>query len=144
MGCNGGGDDGANGGGGGSLWLIDATGAYRVRALACGGGKVENIHDKEDEQSQPMMVANIVNQKLLEIDFETITAREGIIHILRILTREDQEGENKESEEINDDSHQLQSSPMQLPPLVPMNSEMEIAITDSQNGKLQRLRLSSL
>lgn len=106
----------SGGDGGGSLWLIDATGAYRVRALACGGGKVEG---------EQYMVAHLVNKKLQETDFDTMTAREGVAHMLRILTR---------------DSHGTEDEP----PLVPANSEMEVAITDSKKGKLERLRLSSL
>jgi 20S proteasome alpha/beta subunit len=51
------------------LWLIDATGAYRVRAHAVGGG----------------VGASNVNQQLEEIDFSLLTKEEGVKRILNIL-----------------------------------------------------------
>ena len=54
------------------LWLIDATGAYRVRAHALGGGEEENKYDDENEEN-----VNI-NQKLCNYDFLSLSSMEGL------------------------------------------------------------------
>ena len=123
-----------------SLWLIEATGAYRVRALAIGGGKVEG--GPSDEKR---MVADIVNQHLQHVDFSTMTAKEGALCLLEILNGDrrksllasstNQEGEDQDKDP--DNSHWLY-------PLVPADCEMEIAITNSERRQTRRLSLSSL
>lgn len=106
----------------GSLWFVDVTGAYRVRALAIGGGKAETGEEK-DEHS---LVAQLVNAQLMRTDFSTITAREGVVHILKILCGGDEENDSSST------------------PLVPVDCEMEIAITKATLEKIQRLNLSTL
>ena len=56
------------------LWLIDATGAYRVRAHALG-----NIHEDGDN----------LNQKLCEYDFASLSCREGLQILREMVTKRD-------------------------------------------------------
>ena len=60
------------------MWLIDATGAYRVRAHALGGGLSPN-------GSQ----ASTVNEQLSLTDFSGWTAQEGARELLKILSKKD-------------------------------------------------------
>lgn len=94
----------------GFLWYLDATGAYPVRALAIGGGPAEG------EKDGNLVVAQLVNAQLEKSDFTTMTAQEGVLHLLKIL----KDG-----------------------PLVPSGCELEIAICGSSN-RVQRPRLSDL
>lgn len=74
------------------------------------------------------MVAQVVNQKLQCLDFSSMTAQEGVLCILKVLT----------GQTLNDSKDN--SSPM----LVPADSEIEMAITDkTTRGKLKRFTLSS-
>jgi 20S proteasome alpha/beta subunit len=64
-------------GDGGSLWLVDATGAYRVRAHAVGNG------------------AKTINQRLTKVDMSSMSCEECREQLLKLLTTEgtkDEEG----------------------------------------------------
>jgi 20S proteasome alpha/beta subunit len=64
-------------GDGGLLWLVDATGAYRVRAHAVGNG------------------AKTMNQRLTKVDVSSMSCEECMVQLLKLLTAEatkDEEG----------------------------------------------------
>ena len=84
---------------GGSLWLVDQTGAYAVRALALGGGSIE--------------VNALLNDKLRQVDWSDLTAKEGLLQILNFV-----------SEQAKDSSQQQHCA--------------EIAIVDFQGRRLVR------
>lgn len=113
----------------GSIWWIDVAGSYQVRAFAIGGGKLEtSSKDDNNSNDNNRMVAQVVNQKLQCLDFSSMTAQEGVLCILKVLT----------GQTLNDSKDN--SSPM----LVPADSEIEMAITDkTTRGKLKRFTLSS-
>ena len=113
----------------GSIWWIDVAGSYQVRAFAIGGGKLEtSSKDDNNSKDNNRMVAQVVNQKLQCLDFSSMTAQEGVLCILKVLT----------GQTLNDSKDN--SSPM----LVPADSEIEMAITDkTTRGKLKRFTLSS-
>lgn len=60
---------------GGYLWLIDATGAYRVQSHAVGGGS----------WSQDGNVASLVNEQLAAVDFTSLSKEQGVKELLEIL-----------------------------------------------------------
>jgi len=70
----------------GSLWLVDATGAYRARAMAIGSG------------------ATIVNSRLCKIAFHEVTKEEGVRLLLKAITEveEDVEEDIEEQELLNE------------------------------------------
>jgi hypothetical protein len=57
------------------LWLIDATGAYRVQAHAVGGGS----------WSQDGAVVSLVNAQLASMDFTSLSKEQGVKELLEIL-----------------------------------------------------------
>lgn len=116
-----------------SLWLIEATGAYRVRALAIGGGETDDTDDGKQ------IVADIVNQQLQKIDFSKMTARDGAKCILKILN-----GSRATEGFINTYRMVEEGTSKSGPAIVPEGCEMEIAITNSEQRQMQRIRLSSL
>lgn len=63
------------------LWLVDATGAYRVRAHAVGLG------------------AKTVNERLRKIDFAALTCRQGALRLLDTIVEEPEEKESSEEKE---------------------------------------------
>ena len=68
-----------SGSSGGYLWLIDATGAYRVRAHAIGGGGLSPTGGQ----------ASIVNEQLSKLDFSALTKEQGIRELLKIISKND-------------------------------------------------------
>jgi len=64
-----------------SLWLVDMTGAYRVRAHSVGLG------------------AKIINERLRKMDFTTLTVDEGALRLLETLVEEPEENEDSKDKE---------------------------------------------
>ena len=62
----------------GSLWLIDNTGSYPVRALAIGNG------------------SSAYNEKLCHIPFHTVSKEEGLKILIQLLIYQYKEDENKD------------------------------------------------
>lgn len=57
-----------------SLWLVDATGAYAVRAIALGGGTLQ---------------ANaILNDELRQVNWRDLTAKEGLQCLLELVEKQ--------------------------------------------------------
>jgi hypothetical protein len=95
------------------IWLVDASGAYPVRALAIGGGPISTVSD-------------LVNQRLMEHDWETMTTTDALNALLGILKERDDESKRN---------------------LLAENTRMEVAFLDSAEGRsrmMRRQRLSSL
>lgn len=67
--------DGANGAG--RLWLVDATGAYLVRAHCVGGGTIDGTAD---------LVSDLINAQLMETDFGSLSVDEGLRRLLALLS----------------------------------------------------------
>jgi len=84
------------------LWLVDATGAYSVRAICLGGGMMKSAkvdvlnHDADNGGMMP--TADAVNKKLLDWMKEStvsgkerrpycdMTAKEGLVKLLDVLS----------------------------------------------------------
>ena len=64
------------------LWLIDATGAYRVRAHALGG----NIIHGDDDNGDGGDDGNL-NEKLCEHDFLSLSCTEGLQILKNIIAK---------------------------------------------------------
>ena len=56
------------------LWLIDATGAYAVRALALGGG--------------PVQANAVLNDELRRVDWRDLSAKEGLQRLLELVAQQ--------------------------------------------------------
>ena len=85
----------------GQAWLVDATGAYPVRALCIGGGA---IHDGK-------LIADAVNLKLMEQDWTSMSTDQALEALLGIFSG---------SEVQDDNSHPIR--------LVPKNTRLEVAV----------------
>jgi hypothetical protein len=110
-------DDGAVG----SLWMTDVNGWCRVKSLAIGGGKAP------DNDQNCTVVAQLVNAKLQQLEFRTMTMEKALSHILAILSGDD--GTEKDGNITC--------------PLVPNGSELEIALAMANSGgRMRRLSLS--
>ena len=102
-----------------SLWLVDATGAYPVRAMCVGGGLGNNNKNNERE-----LVARTAQKRLREIDFSRLTGEEGLQRLISLLT-----GEN---------GSEMRGA------LVKPRTRLEMAVVDSSRRKLIRVQLKSL
>lgn len=104
----------------GCLWLVDATGAYPVRAHCIGGGLVGKTAE---------MVSNRVNTKLARLDFSTLDATEGARRLVGMLVGETVDGNGQGEKEES---------------LLKAGTRLEVAITDSGKRRMRRLQLSTL
>ena len=93
------------------LHLVDATGAYRVRAHAVGFG------------------AKTVNARLRAIRFDTMSADEGIDRLVQVLLASNDEREEPEGGGGNDKWQPLKNS-----------TRVELAIVDAERKCLRRIR----
>ena len=103
---------------GGYLWLVDTTGAYRVRAHAIGIG------------------AECINKQLMTTDFSKLTVEEGVQFLLDIVKKECASKTDIERN-INISQENVSKSDWNLPP----RSIVEMAVVDSSRQKLRRIRL---
>lgn len=73
-----------------SLWLVDPTGAYPVRAICLGGGT-------DSTNGEPL--AKIVQHHLRknDIDFASMTTDEGVNEILKLLRKENTTDQRKDA-----------------------------------------------
>eukprot|EP00593_Proboscia_inermis_P002644 CAMPEP_0171297408 /NCGR_PEP_ID=MMETSP0816-20121228/6158_1 /TAXON_ID=420281 /ORGANISM="Proboscia inermis, Strain CCAP1064/1" /LENGTH=295 /DNA_ID=CAMNT_0011771663 /DNA_START=65 /DNA_END=952 /DNA_ORIENTATION=- len=103
------------------LYLIDSTGAYRTRAFALGAG------------------SNIMNRKLMFIDFETLSSLEGLkklTSVMEELCSSTNDRQNEDDEEkasvaaFNEDD--------QRGIVLPSGSVLEIGILDGISKRLDR------
>jgi hypothetical protein len=101
-----------------SLWLVDLTGAYPVRAMCLGGGL-------DTTSGEP--IAKSVQRRLrkTDIDFASITVEEGVNELLKLLR--EQEG--------NEGCRGA---------LLQKDTRLEIALLKEQNGIFTRSRIASL
>jgi hypothetical protein len=97
------------------LWLVDATGAYRVRAHAVGLG------------------AKTINERLRRIDFSSLTRNQGALRLLETIVEEPKE-EDASSKEDKD------SKPWKLPD----NALAEVAVVAPCERKMKRIRIDDL
>lgn len=100
--------------GGDRLWLVDATGAYPVRAYCLGGGLTKGILDNNTSKSNGdsmVPTSDAVNQRLLDLfKAESVagkdrqpyfdrTAEEGLKILLELLTGKDRNDPKKDEKE---------------------------------------------
>ena len=116
------------------LYLIDATGSYRVRAHAIGNG------------------ASTIHKRLVFVDFEDMTCIEGLRTLLQIIAEESgmlsssvkASSENASSTmmSINDEhgNHECVAGAW----TIPQNPGVELAVLKSCEQRMRRIRLSSL
>lgn len=97
------------------MWLVDATGAYRVRAHAVGLG------------------AKTINERLRRIDFSSLTRNQGALRLLETIVEEQKE------EEISSRDKD-QATPWKLPD----NALAEVAVVASCERKMKRIRIDDL
>ena len=131
----------------GSLWFVDASGAYRLRALAIGGGKLETASKKDADKSSShnegnSMVAQQVNAQLQQINFADISAEDGVRCIVKIL-----QGYKRRVRASSTDSGDSiewdEEEGVARLPLVAEGCELELAISGRQDG-MHRLSLGDI
>jgi hypothetical protein len=127
----------------GSIFLLDATGAYRVRAHSVGAG------------------ALLLNQKMGFVDFRSMNCREGLRVLLRMMADEGglsakpekvTEAANAKGQQILKDavekaavdttSRKEYSEPQ--PWSLPLSTATELAIIKNGEGMMKRVRLATL
>ncbi|GAX19272.1 hypothetical protein FisN_4Lh153 [Fistulifera solaris] len=101
-----------------SLWLVDLTGAYPVRAICLGGGL-------DTMSGEPMAKMAQSRLRKTDIDFASITVEEGVNELLRILR--EQNG--------NDGCRGT---------LLQKDTRLEIALLKEQNGIFTRRKIAFL
>lgn len=136
---------------GGSLYLVDSTGTYRVRAHAIGNG------------------SDVLHKSLVFVDFETLDCLDGLRTLLRIIAEEgglvsptrllgdELLNETLGSTGNSGDDSNTGSSVMAKPAfvgsevqnpsrkwIVPSNTAVELAVLRSGTNKMRRIRLPSL
>ncbi|KAL3924590.1 MAG: hypothetical protein SGARI_006005, partial [Bacillariaceae sp.] len=107
-----------------ALWLVDATGAYRVRACAVGGG----------------VLAGQVNNYLQKQEWTTMTSKDVVMKLLLTMyhdIRDDKTDSSKPRDMTNDENDEQERIS------VPKGSVVEM-MTISKEGKMSRLFSSTL
>merc|ERR1712071_561281 len=97
----------------GSLWLVDATGAYQVRALAIGNG------------------ASFINKQLCNIAFHEVSKEEGVQLLIKAISSSLED----DTLSIQDDGHDddIKWNP-------PEGSYRESGVVDFKSQSLKRIR----
>jgi hypothetical protein len=111
---------------GSCLYLVDATGSYRVRAHAIGNG------------------ASTIHKRLVSVDFEDISCEDGLRTLLQIVAEEaglslsvkPKPIKNVSSSTIDEDDNTGTWS-------IPRNAAVELAVLRKEQ-RMRRIRLSSL
>jgi hypothetical protein len=76
------------------LWLLDATGPYRIRAHALGGGQYVDDQDTQTLDGavrgtsavvNSEKLADVVNARLAQVDWTQFDTEAGLFHILQML-----------------------------------------------------------
>jgi len=106
---------------GGFLWLVDATGAYRVRAIAIGEG------------------SRLLNKRLLSTSFSGLTSNEGVRLLLSII-KDESSGDGDKGSLSKDTGVSINIGGWTLPE----KTAVEIAIVDSSIRKMRRIRQALL
>jgi len=135
------------------LWLVDATGAYPVRAHCIGGDgggggggqavvppPVVVAADKKTSATATApggagsgLVSHRVNAALSKVDFTELDTSQGTQRLLRILGGQEAAGaKNGNKKETTE------------PPLLPAGTRLEVAVIDSNKRRMVRVLLSSL
>ena len=112
---------------GSCLYLVDATGSYRVRAHAIGNG------------------ASTIHKRLVSVDFEDISCVDGLRKLLQIVAEEagislsvkPKPVKNVSSSTMDEDDNTGTWS-------IPRNAAVELAVLRNSEQRMRRLRLSSL
>jgi hypothetical protein len=91
------------------LWLVDATGAYPVRAMCVGGGMYK-------ASGEP--IAKLAQAILRKRDFADLSAEEGLKVLLRLLSNEDEA--------------------LRVGPLLKRGTRLEMAVVDNAVRKMIR------
>ena len=137
-----------------SLFLIDETGSYPVRALALGGGMIreevpsvkktkapatstiyeEAMEDDSPPQTRYVPTSDKVNQRLLHIDFSQLTAEQGLMRLLTLLSGRADSSHSEKDEE----------SSSSTPPLLDPDTRLELAVADFREQRLARRSVASL
>jgi hypothetical protein len=91
------------------LWLVDATGAYPVRAMCVGGGM-----DKASGEPVAKLVQGILRRR----DFADLSAEEGLKALLSLLSNEDEA--------------------LRVGPLLKRGTRLEMAVVDNTLRKMIR------
>eukprot|EP00559_Dactyliosolen_fragilissimus_P009439 CAMPEP_0184861090 /NCGR_PEP_ID=MMETSP0580-20130426/5860_1 /TAXON_ID=1118495 /ORGANISM="Dactyliosolen fragilissimus" /LENGTH=409 /DNA_ID=CAMNT_0027358459 /DNA_START=19 /DNA_END=1248 /DNA_ORIENTATION=+ len=149
---------------GGFLWLIDDTGAYRVRAHAVGRGATflnpkliallstsssQSNHDNHNHD-----IHNHLENEQLEQHTPNMTVEQGIHHLLTCVwnTFGSDREQQLQNAETNDDENQKQTYDPNDHDQENIDSEwilgsdvrVELAAVDAKTGKLRRFRLSHM
>ena len=112
---------------GSCLYLVDATGSYRVRAHAIGNG------------------ASTIHKRLVSVDFEDISCIDGLRTLLQIVGEEaglslsvkPKSIKNVSSSTMDEDDNTGTWS-------IPRNAAVELAVLRNSEQRMRRIRLSSL
>jgi hypothetical protein len=149
-----------------SLFLVDATGSYPVRALALGGGMTTvvikkkkpmlstttihtvNVEEKSDN-SISVAVADEVNQRLCHVDFSNLSAKQGLKRVLTLLAgNHQQQHQQRRHDAIIEDSMVSNSDNNEEnddhPALLAHDTRLELAVAYFDKQGFTRLGLSSL
>jgi len=132
--------------GGDRLWLVDATGAYPVRAYCLGGGLTKRELDNNTSKgSGDSMVptSDAVNQRLLDLlKAESVagkhrlpyfdgTAEEGLEILIELLSGKNRNDPGKDAKESRET-------------LLQKGTRLELGIVGSAQAKIVRKRVSEL
>lgn len=112
---------------GSCLYLVDASGSYRVRAHAIGNG------------------ASTIHKRLVSVDFEDISCVDGLRKLLQIVAEEagislsvkPKPVKNVSSSTMDEDDNTGTWS-------IPRNPAVELAVLRNSEERMRRIRLSSL
>lgn len=112
---------------GSCLYLVDASGSYRVRAHAIGNG------------------ASTIHKRLVSVDFEDISCVDGLRKLLQIVAEEaglslsvkPKPIKNASSSTMDEDNNTGTWS-------IPRNPAVELAVLRNSEQRMRRIRLSSL
>jgi hypothetical protein len=148
-----------------SLFLVDATGSYPVRALALGGGmttvvvKKEPVlskhstlnddKDKNSRNSRSVAVADEVNRRLCHVDFSNLTAKQGLEHVSTILSGKLQHHQLNDAiiganDVANNNNNNNEEKEDYHPALLAHDTRLELAVAYFDKQGFTRLGLSSL
>jgi len=121
---------GGGGGQGGCLYLLDAAGVHRVRALAVGRG------------------SDAVNRRLLAVDFMPLGRDAAARRLLEVVNGGEGRFDGKEKDDEDKDGDDLDNNndngnfDRGQPPLLPKGSRVELAFVDAR--RMTRIRQSEL
>ncbi len=112
---------------GSCLYLVDATGSYRVRAHAIGNG------------------ASTIHKRLVSVDFEDISCVDGLRTLLQIVAEEAGLSLSVKPKQIKDVSSSTMDEDDNTGTWsIPRNPAVELAVLRNSEQRMRRIRLSSL